>query len=153
MKPMSAIQPIGIGAAGGACGRRPGRQEWVLTRHVRRARGRPRRGRGRPHGNEACPPRSNQSHATSNRVSNATTRILKIGDQRLARKTGRLRPKIQKITPQRLRDVSLTLGNVARIFCKPDTYQTKDFGRGMAARILLLVLGRFDAPSDRFPPT
>jgi hypothetical protein len=48
------------------------------------------------------------------------TRILKIGDQRLAQKTGRLRPKIQKITPQRLRDVSLTLGNVARIFFKPD---------------------------------
>ena len=35
------------------------------------------------------PPISNQSHATSNRVSNATTRILKIGDQRLAREIGR----------------------------------------------------------------
>lgn len=39
---------------------------------------------------------SNRSSATSNRVSDATTRILKIGDQRLAREIGRLRPKIRK---------------------------------------------------------
>ena len=51
----------------------------------------------------------------SNRISANTTRRLKTGGQRLAREIGRLRPKIQKITPQRLRDVSLTLGNVAPI--------------------------------------
>jgi hypothetical protein len=52
----------------------------------------------------------------ANRVSGDKTRILKIGDQRLAREIGRWRRKIHKITRQRLRDVSLTLGNVARIF-------------------------------------
>jgi len=57
-----------------------------------------------------------RSHATSNRVSLITTRILKIRDQRLAREIGLLRPEIQRITPQRLCDVSLTPGNVARIF-------------------------------------
>jgi hypothetical protein len=35
--------------------------------------------------------------------------------QRLARKIGRLPPTIQKIAPQRLPSVSLTLGNVAYI--------------------------------------
>jgi hypothetical protein len=59
---------------------------------------------------------SNRSHGTSNRVSDAAIRILKIRDQRLASEIGRLRRKIPKITRQRLRDVSLTLGNVARIF-------------------------------------
>jgi hypothetical protein len=49
-------------------------------------------------------------------ISRQTKRILKIGDQRLTREIGLLRPKIQKITSQRLRDVSLTPGNVARIF-------------------------------------
>src|SRR5947207_1016528 len=39
-----------------------------------------------------------------------------VSDDMPARKVGLLRPKIQKITPQRLRNVSLTLGNVARIF-------------------------------------
>jgi hypothetical protein len=41
---------------------------------------------------------------------------LKIGDQRPAREIEQLQPKIQKITPQRLRNVPLTVGNVARIF-------------------------------------
>jgi hypothetical protein len=59
---------------------------------------------------------SNRSHATSNRVSDAAIRILKIRDQRLASEIARLRRKIQKITRQRLRDISLTLGNVGRIF-------------------------------------
>ena len=44
------------------------------------------------------------------------TRILKIGDQRLARAIGRMSPKIQKIAPQRFRKASLTCGNVAPIF-------------------------------------
>jgi hypothetical protein len=60
--------------------------------------------------------RQNQSHSTSNRVSATATRILKIGDQRLAREIGLLQPKIQKSTPQRLHDISLTRENVARIF-------------------------------------
>jgi hypothetical protein len=59
---------------------------------------------------------SNRSHVTSNRVSDVPIRILKIRDQRLASEIGRLPRKIQKITRQRLSDVSLTLGNVARIF-------------------------------------
>jgi hypothetical protein len=42
--------------------------------------------------------------------------ILKIRDQRLASEIARLRRKIQKITRQGLRDISLTLGNVGRIF-------------------------------------
>jgi hypothetical protein len=42
--------------------------------------------------------------------------LLKIDDQRLPWEIGLLRSKIQKITPQKLRDVSLTRGNVARIF-------------------------------------
>jgi hypothetical protein len=53
---------------------------------------------------------------SSNRVSGKPTRILKTGDRRLSRKIRPLRPKIVKITPQRLRDVSLTRGNTARIF-------------------------------------
>jgi hypothetical protein len=36
-------------------------------------------------------------------------------DQRLAREIGRLQLQIQEITPQRVDDVSLTLGNIARI--------------------------------------
>ncbi len=36
-------------------------------------------------------------------------------DQRLAREIGRLQLQIQEITPQRVDDVSLTFGNVARI--------------------------------------
>lgn len=44
------------------------------------------------------------------------TRILKTGDQRLAREIGRMSPKIEKIAPQRFRNVSLTRGNVAAIF-------------------------------------
>jgi hypothetical protein len=64
----------------------------------------------------ARPRISNRSHVTSNRVSDAAIRILKICDRRLANEIGRLRRKIQKITRQRLRDISLTLGNVARIF-------------------------------------
>jgi hypothetical protein len=48
------------------------------------------------------------------------TRILKIGDQRLAREIGLLRLKIQKITPQRLRDISLSRGNIACIFATPE---------------------------------
>jgi hypothetical protein len=59
---------------------------------------------------------SNRSHMSSHRVFGSKVRILKIGDQRLAREIGRWRRKIQKIARQRLRDVSLTLGNVARIF-------------------------------------
>jgi hypothetical protein len=59
---------------------------------------------------------SNRSHVTSNRVSDAAIRILRIRDQRLASEIGRLRGKIQKIARQRLRDVSLTLGNVVPIF-------------------------------------
>ncbi len=59
---------------------------------------------------------SNRSHVSPNRVSGVTTRILKICHQRLSRVMRRLRPKIQKIKPQRQRDVSLTLENVARIF-------------------------------------
>jgi hypothetical protein len=59
---------------------------------------------------------SNQSLLGSNRVSEETKRILKIGDQRLASEIGWLRWKIQKIKRQRLHDVSLTLGYVARIF-------------------------------------
>jgi hypothetical protein len=51
---------------------------------------------------------SNQSHANSNRVSGVTTRILKIGDQRLACEFDRFWAKLSKIAPQRLRDVSLT---------------------------------------------
>src|SRR6266540_4278155 len=43
------------------------------------------------------------------------TRKLQIGDQRPAREIGWLRPKIQKNMPRRPRDLSLTLGNVARI--------------------------------------
>jgi hypothetical protein len=43
-----------------------------------------------PHGHGGS--LSNQSHVTSNRVSDATTRILKISDQRPAREIGRLRP-------------------------------------------------------------
>ena len=43
-------------------------------------------------------------------------RILRIGDQRRVREIGRMSPKIQKITPQRFRIVSLTRGNVAPIF-------------------------------------
>ena len=41
---------------------------------------------------------------------------IEIGDQRLVREIGRMSPKIQKITPQRFRIVSLTRGNVAPIF-------------------------------------
>jgi hypothetical protein len=44
---------------------------------------------------------------------------LKIRDQTLASKIGRLRRKIQKITRQRLGNVSPTRGNVARIFANP----------------------------------
>jgi Uncharacterized protein conserved in bacteria C-term(DUF2220) len=54
--------------------------------------------------------------ALSRRVSDVTTRRLKIGDQRPARGIELLQPKIQQITPQRLRNVPLTVGNVARIF-------------------------------------
>jgi hypothetical protein len=43
------------------------------------------------------------------------TRILKIVDQRLARQIARLQPKIKKIPPQRLSDISPMLGNVAPI--------------------------------------
>jgi hypothetical protein len=43
------------------------------------------------------------------------TRILKIGDQRLARDFGRMSPTMQKIAPQRFRNISLTSGNVAPI--------------------------------------
>src|SRR5713101_4824398 len=46
---------------------------------------------------------SNRSHTTSNRVSDVTTRILKIGDQRLAREIGQSSPKVEKIAEQRLR--------------------------------------------------
>jgi hypothetical protein len=53
--------------------------------------------------------------AHSNRVSGVRTRKLQIGDQRLAREIGWLRAKIQKYIPRRPRDLSLTLGNVARI--------------------------------------
>src|SRR4029453_5206898 len=56
----------------------------------------------------------NRSPAMSNRVSDIGTWILKTADQRLTHKIGRLPPTIQKITPQRLRNVSLTLGNLAR---------------------------------------
>jgi hypothetical protein len=42
---------------------------------------------------------SNQSRATPNRVSDATTRILKVSDQRLAREIDRLQHEIQKIGP------------------------------------------------------
>ena len=63
---------------------------------------------------------SNRSHSASNRPSVHHTRILKIGDQRLAREIGRMSPKIQKIAPQRFRNVSLTRGNVAPIFFEPD---------------------------------
>jgi hypothetical protein len=59
---------------------------------------------------------SNQSGASSNHVSAVSTRILKIGDQRLARETGRMLPKIQEIAPQRLSNVSLTCGNDGPIF-------------------------------------
>jgi hypothetical protein len=62
------------------------------------------------------PPISNRSHYTSNQVSGVGTRILKLGDQRLARQFGRTRQKIQIIAFERLRGASLTLGNVARIF-------------------------------------
>ena len=58
---------------------------------------------------------SNRSHAMSNRVSDIRTRILKTADQRPAQKIGQLRPAIHKITQQRLRFISLTLGNVALI--------------------------------------
>src|SRR5262249_8356269 len=40
----------------------------------------------------------------------------KIRDERPASEIGRLRQKIQRIAGQRLRDLSLSLGNVARIF-------------------------------------
>src|SRR5262245_48530618 len=53
--------------------------------------------------------------AHSNRVSGVRTRKLQIGDQRLAREIGWLRAKIQKNIPRRPRDLSLTLGHVARI--------------------------------------
>jgi hypothetical protein len=46
--------------------------------------------------------RSNGSHATSNRVCHATTRILKISDQRLARKTRGRSPETEKKAGQRL---------------------------------------------------
>jgi len=75
-----------------------------------------------------------RSHATSNRVSLITTRILKIRDQRLAREIGLLRPEIQRITPQRLCDVSLTPGNVARIFATR-TWPTETALAGWASRI------------------
>jgi hypothetical protein len=42
---------------------------------------------------------SNQSRATSNRVSGATTRILKISDSRLACEIDRLQHETQKIGP------------------------------------------------------
>ena len=56
---------------------------------------------------------TNRSLAMSNRVSGIRTWILKTADQRLTPKIGRLPPTIQKITPQRLRKVSLTPGNLA----------------------------------------
>ena len=56
---------------------------------------------------------TNRSLAMSNQVSGIRTWILKTADQRLTPKIGRLPPTIQKITPQRLRKVSLTPGNLA----------------------------------------
>jgi hypothetical protein len=44
---------------------------------------------------------SNRSQSASNPVFVHHTRILKIGDQRLAREIGRMSLKIQKIAPQR----------------------------------------------------
>src|SRR5580692_9671282 len=55
------------------------------------------------------------SLATSNRVSAATTRILKNGDRRLACEIERWWPNIQKIELERPRNVWLTLSNVALI--------------------------------------
>jgi hypothetical protein len=55
---------------------------------------------------------TNRSLAMSNRVSDAATWILKTADQRLTPKIGRMPPTIQKITPQRLRNVLLTPGNL-----------------------------------------
>jgi hypothetical protein len=58
----------------------------------------------------------NRSHASSNRVSESTTRILKIRDQRLAPEIQLASPEIEKNGRQRLAVVSITRGNVARIF-------------------------------------
>jgi hypothetical protein len=46
--------------------------------------------------------------------------ILKIGNQRLTREIGRLRPKIQKNAPQRLRSISLNSRGCRAHFCRPD---------------------------------
>jgi hypothetical protein len=66
----------------------------------------------------------------SNRVSDIGTWILKTADQRLTHKIGRLPPTIQKITPQRLRNVSLTLGNLARNSATRTWPQIPDFLAG-----------------------
>src|SRR5215472_14745845 len=57
-----------------------------------------------------CEYRTNRSLEMSNPVSDAATWILKTADQRLTDKIGRLPPTIQRITLQRLRNVSLTPG-------------------------------------------
>src|SRR5262245_35024844 len=57
---------------------------------------------------------SNQSHASSNRVSLISTRLLKIRDQRLAQAIHRMSPKIEKNPRQRLVVISITRGNLAR---------------------------------------
>ena len=68
------------------------------------------------------------------------TRILKIGDQRLAREIGRSRPKIHKTTPLRLRDVSLTPGQVAHILANR-TWPTETGLAGWGCRELWAKVG------------
>jgi len=59
----------------------------------------------------------------SNQVSDARDTDIENSRQRLASEIGRLRRKIQKITRQRLRDISLTLRNVASIFANRNMAQ------------------------------
>lgn len=56
-----------------------------------------------------------RSHAASNRVSAAGTRILKIGERRLLREIESWWPKIREIERLRRRHIKLTARNVARI--------------------------------------
>ena len=56
---------------------------------------------------------SNPSLLSSNRVSSALSRILKIAEQRLAPECRSVQPRMPKLGPQRPRDGTLTAGNVA----------------------------------------
>jgi hypothetical protein len=78
--------------------------------------------------------RSNRSHATSNWVSHATTRILKISDQRLARKARGRSPATEKKAGQRLAVVCITRGNVAQILAS-GTWPTETGLAGWVGRI------------------